>query len=138
MQPSLRERLGWRGQGHLVTEDRTDRAVMARSLMYLFAAGGTVGLGSLVLATTTDGWRAAITAACAFGMAALLLVAFDRLPIWGFQALLAAGTALVGWAIYASGDTTSPYVTFYFWIAIYSFYFLSRRRASLQLAFVGL
>src|SRR5436309_2572033 len=138
MQPSVRERLGWRGQGHLVADDRADRAVMARSLMYLFAAGGTVGLGSLVLATTTDGWRAALTAACAFGMAALLLVAFDRLPIWGFQALLAAGTALVGWAIYASGDTTSPYVTFYFWIAIYSFYFLSRRQATLQLAFVGL
>ena len=138
MQPSVRERLGWRGQGHLVAEDRTDRAVMARSLMYLFAAGGVVSVGSLVLATAANEWRAAVTAGCAFGLAALLLVAFDRLPIWGFQALLACGTALVGWAIYASGDTTSPYVTFYFWIAIYSFYFLSRRRAALQLAFAGL
>src|SRR5437763_372500 len=116
MQPSLRERLGWRGQSHLVAEDRADRAVMARSLMYLFAAGGAVSLGSLVLAAAADEGRAAITAACAFGMAALLLVAFDRLPIWAFQALLACGTALVGRAIYASGDTTGPYGPFYFWM----------------------
>src|SRR5437763_9315606 len=138
MQPPLQERLGLRERGHVVAEDRADRAVMARSLMYLFVAGGAVGLGSLVLPTATDDWRAAITGACAFGMAALLLVAYDQTPIWGFQGLLAVATGLVGWSIYASGDTTSPYVTFYFWIAIYSFYFLTRSRASAQLAFVGL
>ncbi len=138
MQPPLQERLGLRERGHVVAEDRADRAVMARSLMYLFVAGGAVSLGSIVLTTATDDWRAAITGVCAFGMAALLLVAYDRIPIWGFQVQLAVATALVGWSIYASGDTTSPYVTFYFWIAIYSFYFLSRARASIQMAFVGL
>src|SRR2546421_4259162 len=136
--PPLQDRLGLRERGHVVAEDRADRAVMARSLMYLFAAGGAVSLGSIALTTATDDWRVAITGACAFGMAALLLVAYDRTPIWGFQVLLAVATGLVGWSIYASGDTTSPYVTFYFRIAISSFYFLTRSSASAQLAFLWL
>jgi diguanylate cyclase (GGDEF)-like protein/putative nucleotidyltransferase with HDIG domain len=111
---------------------------MARSLMYLFTAGGAVTLVSLLIPTVHDGTRIAITGASAFGIAALLLLVYDRVPIWGFQVFLAAGTVLVEWAIYASGDTTSPYAMFYFWIAIYAFYFLSRFRASLQMAFIGL
>jgi two-component system, cell cycle response regulator len=138
MQPPIRERLGWHEASRTPAEGRADRAVMARSMMYLFAAGGAVTLISLVLATSSDEPRLAITGAAAFGIAALVLVVYDRIPIWGFQALLVCGTVLVEWAIYASGDTTSPYAMFYFWIAIYSFYFLSRFRASLQMAFIGL
>jgi diguanylate cyclase (GGDEF)-like protein/putative nucleotidyltransferase with HDIG domain len=48
------------------------------------------------------------------------------------------GTALIEWAIYASGETTSPYAMFYFWIAIYAFYFLSRPRALIQMGFIAL
>src|SRR5438132_1173886 len=69
--------------------------------------------------------RIAATGACALALSVLVLLVFDRIPVWGFQALLAAGTLLVDWAVYASGDQTSPYAMFYFWIAIYSFYFLS-------------
>src|SRR5436190_20726650 len=104
MQPPIRERLGWRAP--ITSEGRNERAVMARSLMYLFAAGGTVTLVSLVLSTATDETRIAITGASAFGIAALLFVGYDRVPIWGFQVFLACGTALIEWAIYASGDTT--------------------------------
>src|SRR5437763_361791 len=96
MQPSLRERLGWRGQAHLVAEDRTDRAVMARSLMYLFAAGGAGSLGSLVLAAGADEGRAAITAACAFGRAARLLAALGPRPAVGAPALRARVTCAPG------------------------------------------
>jgi diguanylate cyclase (GGDEF)-like protein/putative nucleotidyltransferase with HDIG domain len=106
--------------------------------MYLFAAGGGVTLFSLLMNTAHDETRIAISGCSSFGIAAMLLFAYDRLPIWGFQVFLACGTALVEWAIYASGDTTSPYAAFYFWIAIYSFYFLSRARASIQMAFIGL
>ena len=130
--------MGWARPSHGAAEDRGDRAVMARSLMYLFAAGGAVTLISLLIPNVHDGTRIAITGAVAFGVAALLLFAYDRVPIWGFQVFLAAGTVLVEWAIYASGDTTSPYAMFYFWIAIYAFYFLTRWRASLQMAFIGI
>jgi two-component system cell cycle response regulator len=111
---------------------------MARSLMYLFTAGGAVAIVSLFMAAGADEPRLAVTAAATFGIAALLLVGYERIPIWGFQLLLASGTVLVEWSIYASGDVTSPWAMFYFWVAIYSFYFLSRLRASLQMAFVGL
>ncbi|HEX8074595.1 MAG TPA: diguanylate cyclase [Thermoleophilaceae bacterium] len=112
---------------------------MARSLMYLFAAGGLVTLVSVLLTSDhADPARIAITGGSAFSIALLLFAGYERLPLWCFQLFLALGTVLVEWAIFASGDSTSPYAMFYFWIAIYSFYFLSRVRASLQMAFVGL
>ncbi|HKP90341.1 MAG TPA: diguanylate cyclase [Thermoleophilaceae bacterium] len=129
--------MGWARASHKIADDRGDRAVMARSMMYLFVAGGAVTLMSLLLPSAHDAERITITGASAFGMAALLLLAYDRIPIWGFQVFLAAGTVLVEWAIYASGETTSPYAMFYFWIAIYAFYFLSRFRASLQMVFIA-
>src|SRR5919202_3565892 len=138
MRPPLLERLGWAGPSHTVADERGDRAVMARSLMYLFFAGGAVTLMSLLLPYSHDAEQIAITGASAFGMAFLLLLAYDRIPVWGFQVFLAAGTVLVEWAIYSSGDTTSPYAMFYFWIAIYAFYFLGRFRASLQMAFIAI
>jgi diguanylate cyclase (GGDEF)-like protein len=139
MEPAIRERLGFTEAAYPAAEARTDRGVMARSLMYLFAAGGTVTVVSLFLAGAgADHTRIAVTAACAFSIALLLFAGFDRVPLWGFQAFLACGTLLVEWAIWASKDTTSPYAMFYFWIAIYSFYFLSRARASCQMGFIAL
>jgi diguanylate cyclase (GGDEF)-like protein/putative nucleotidyltransferase with HDIG domain len=137
MRPPIRERLGWGDQSHPAAEGRYDRAVMARSLMYLFGAGGTVAFVSLSTAAASDDARLAISGACSFGIAVILLCAYRRVPLWGFQVFLACGTVLVEWTIYASGDATSPYATFYFWIAIYSFYFLTRWRAALQMAFIG-
>jgi diguanylate cyclase (GGDEF)-like protein/putative nucleotidyltransferase with HDIG domain len=130
--------MGWGRPSLTAAEERGDRSVMARSLMYLFVAGGAVTLMSLLFPNAHDTARIAITGVSAFGIAAVLLLAYDRIPIWGFQVFLAAGTVMVEWAIYASGDATSPYAMFYFWIAIYAFYFLSRFRAALQMAFIGM
>jgi diguanylate cyclase (GGDEF)-like protein/putative nucleotidyltransferase with HDIG domain len=111
---------------------------MARSLMYLFAAGGSITAASLFFSPSgAQETRIAITAAVAFGLAFALFAAYDRLPLWGFQAFLLAGTVLVEWAVYSSSETTSPYAMFYFWIAIYAFYFLSRPRALLQMGFIA-
>ena len=137
MQPPIQERLGWREPTYTPAEGR-DRAVMVRSLMYLFAAGGGVTLVSLAVSAAQDETRIAITGGCAFAISALLLIGYERIPIWAIQVFLACGTALVEWAVFASGDTTSPYAMFYFWIAIYAFYFLSRVRASMQMVFIGL
>jgi diguanylate cyclase (GGDEF)-like protein/putative nucleotidyltransferase with HDIG domain len=111
---------------------------MVRSLMYLFAAAGAVTLVSLAVAAAQDETRIAVTGGCAFAISALLLIGYERIPVWAIQVFLACGTALVEWAVFASGDTTSPYAMFYFWIAIYAFYFLSRFRACLQMVFIGL
>src|SRR5918997_1335335 len=39
-------------------------------------------------------------------------------------------------ALIASNEQPSPYAAFYFWIAIYAFYFFSRRQAILQVMFI--
>ena len=113
--------------------------MMARSLMYLFAIGGAITAASLFFSPNeADEVRIAITAAIAFVLAIALFVVYDRLPLSGFQAFLVAGTVLIEWAVYSSSETTSPYAMFYFWIAIYAFYFLSRTRALVQMGFVAL
>jgi diguanylate cyclase (GGDEF)-like protein/putative nucleotidyltransferase with HDIG domain len=138
MNPPVRQRLGFSESAVPSPEGHAERGVMARSLMYLFAAGGAITAGSLFFSpSAAEEARIAVTAATAFGLAIALFVAYDRLPLWGFQGFLLAGTVLIEWAIYASGETTSPYAMFYFWIAIYAFYFLSRARALMQMGFIA-
>jgi diguanylate cyclase (GGDEF)-like protein len=130
--------MGFAEPAYPAAEGRAERGVMARSLMYVFAAGGAITLGSLLFASSaTEDSRIAVTGVAAFALALVLLVGYDRLPVWAFQLFLGLGTVLIEWAIYASGESTSPYAMFYFWIAIYSFYFLSRARALVQMAFIG-
>src|SRR5688572_1674721 len=139
MRAKLRERLGLGDPASPGGEGRAERGVMARSLMYLFTAGAAITAASLFFSPSdAEETRIAITAAAAFGLAICLFLAYDRLPLWGFQVFLLAGTVLVEWAIYSSGETTSPYAMFYFWIAIYAFYFLSRPRALIQMGFIAL
>ncbi|HEX8744852.1 MAG TPA: diguanylate cyclase [Thermoleophilaceae bacterium] len=139
MRPSLRERLGFAEAAYPSGEGCAERGMMARSLMYLFTAGGAITAASLLFSPSdAHETRIAITAGAAFGLAVAVFFAYDRLPLWGFQAFLLAGTVLVEWAVYSSSETTSPYAMFYFWIAIYAFYFLSRARALLQMGGIAL
>jgi diguanylate cyclase (GGDEF)-like protein/putative nucleotidyltransferase with HDIG domain len=139
MHPSIKERLGLQESSFPAAEGCAEHGIMARSLMYLFAAGGVITAVSLFFSPSgAEEVRIAITAGVALGLAIALFFAYDRLPIWGFQAFLVAGTVLIEWAVYSSSETTSPYAMFYFWIAIYAFYFLSRRRALLQMGFIAL
>jgi diguanylate cyclase (GGDEF)-like protein len=111
---------------------------MARSLMFLFFAGASIALLALIVGQTpADEPRMIATAASGFGIATLLLVGYDRLPGWAFPILLACGTMLIEWTIYSSGESTSAFAMFYFWIAIYAFYFFSRRMAVLQILFIA-
>src|SRR3954462_9498812 len=133
MVPPLRERLGLAAAPEqpaaAVAEARPDTGLMARSLMYLFAIGGAVTLLSLLVSgPEAEVARITVTAGCAFGIALLLLVSYDRTPGWAFDALLACGTVLIEWTVWASGDTTSSYAMLFFWNAIYAFYFLPQWR----------
>jgi diguanylate cyclase (GGDEF)-like protein len=111
---------------------------MARSLMFLFFAGASIALLALFVGQApADEPRMIATACSGFGIAALLLVGYDRLPSWTFPLLLACGTMLIEWTIYSSGESTSAFAMFYFWIAIYAFYFFSRRMAVVQLLFIA-
>ena len=115
-----------------------DPGVMARSLAYIFAAGSTISLLTLIVPTgiAGDSERVVVQAGCGYAIALMLGLVGARLPRWSFNLFLAAATLLIEWNIYASGDTTSPYAAFYFWVAIYAFYFFPRREAVLQTGFI--
>jgi diguanylate cyclase (GGDEF)-like protein len=121
-----------------------DLPLMARCLAYLFGAGAALGLVSLVLAEDYDLAAGDVVispvgyAAAAVAVVGILLVAFDRLPLWTFQLTLAAGTALISFVIYSSGDPTSAFAMLYVWIALYAFYFFGLPQAFFQVACVGL
>jgi GGDEF domain-containing protein len=138
---ALRERLGLLPAPAVNRRGETDVGLKARALMFLFLAGAAITLGSVLLPGTVedaDRARMVVMGSCAFAIAFVLFVGFDRLPRWVFPIFLASGTLLVEWTVYASGDSTSPYVMFWFWLAIYSFYFLPRWQALGQLFFIAL
>ena len=116
------------------------RFLMARALEYLFIAGGAIALLTLAVPSNDDASVAQVLAMAglAFAIAALLHTVGDRLPRWGYHAVLATGTVLIEWAIFASDNATSLFAMFFLWIAIYAFYFFSTLEASLQVAFITL
>src|SRR5438270_4870422 len=106
MDPSILERLGMRPQRGPENRERTERAVAARTLMYVFLVGAVVAAGALLSPASVhiDTLRVAITAGCAALMAVVLFVGYDRLPAWALIVLLLCGSMLIEWVIYASGD----------------------------------
>jgi len=130
--------LGAPGQ---VEGSTVDRGLMTRCLAYLFGAGATLAVVTLPTSTSTSPLGILISetgyALAAVVLLAILLVNFSRLPLWTFQFTLAAGTGLISFVIYASGDPTSPYTMFYLWIVLYAFYFFRPLQAAAQLVVVA-
>lgn len=139
MDPSIRERLGLRAPSGPQGRERAERAMAARSLMYVFAVGAVIAGAALIspVAHPADAARLAVTAACAAAIAVVLFAGYDRLPHWVFSILLLCGSTLIEWAVYGSGDPTSPFLLFYLWVAFYASYFLTRRQAAIQAIFIG-
>jgi diguanylate cyclase (GGDEF)-like protein/PAS domain S-box-containing protein len=111
-------------------------------LAYFFLAGS--GLGFLLLAFLpaaihTDRLAEAAFLALAAVVGAGLFAAADRVPDWLIGAGVAVGTLEISGSIaLGHGSTNLGVHIFYVWVAVYAFYFLPRRQASGQLAFVGL
>ena len=125
----VRDRLGLARQPE--TEglpERVDPAVKARSLMYLLAAvGGFILASTAIPDAPLEGAREVpVLTAIAFAAALGLFIGFDRLPGWGYHALLLCGTALVTWAVHAHGDPGSPYAILYIWLVVYAAVFFDR------------
>jgi diguanylate cyclase (GGDEF)-like protein len=117
--------------------------MMARCLAYLFGAGAALALVSLALPNSSTATATDIVipqagyAIAAIGVVAILLVNFNRLPLWTYHLTLTAGTVLISFVIASSGDPTSAYTMFYVWIALYAFYFFRWAEAFFQVACVG-
>jgi diguanylate cyclase (GGDEF)-like protein len=127
-----------------LTRQGADRSLMARCLAYLFGAGAALALVPLVFSEASEvGTRDIFIPQVGYALAtvavvAILLVNHNRLPLWTFQLTLAAGTALISFVIYLSGDPTSAYTMLYVWIALYAFYFFGLPQAFFQVACVAL
>lgn len=114
----------------------TDRTVRARALMYLLAAVGTAVVASVAIPNAPlHGEHAVpVLAGIAYAAALGVLFGYERLPAWGIHALLAGVTILIAWAVYASGESGSPYTIFFVWVAIYSAFFFGHLGAAFQIA----
>jgi len=121
----LARRLDWRGAGPSAV--REDRVTMARTFTYLFGAGATLVLLSLLFPHSPDRDTTGllITTLVAYLVAVGFLVAWDRLPLWAFEASPLVGTLVVSLAVYFAGsEAATAYAMYYFWVALAACYFL--------------
>jgi two-component system cell cycle response regulator len=118
-------RLTWRGleAGGV----REDRATMARTFTYLFGAGATLVLISMLLPHSPDRDTTGllVVMVTAYLAAIGFLSAFDRMPLWVYEASPLVGTAAVSLAVYFGGSqAATAYAMYYFWVALAACYFL--------------
>jgi diguanylate cyclase (GGDEF)-like protein len=100
---------------------------MARALMYSFAAGALVALGSVPASPAL----AAVSAGVCLVIAAALLIGYDDLPRWSFPVLVAVGAALGVVAVHEGG---SSYATLLTLSIAYSAYFLRKGETTVVVA----
>jgi diguanylate cyclase (GGDEF)-like protein len=124
------------GLASRTADTRTDRGVMARTLIYPFAVGGTLSLIAAGGAGSGSLPRLAVTAAACWAVAALLLGAYDALPEWSFTFLTALGTGLLLWTVYADGDAAQAVAPMLAVPAAYAMFFL-RKAEALAIALLG-
>ena len=139
MDPPLRERLGWKTSINAGTSVPGSPAAMARAAFWLAVAGTLVALIALAPPRGPEMEPAglAIVACVTAVMAAIALIGYDRIPLWGFHVGVVAATALATFGIHAWGDH-SPYGPLpYLWITIYAFYFFTLPAALVHMAVLG-
>ena len=73
----------------------------------------------------------------AYVVGAVLIVGFDRLPMFALKAAITAATIVITGAVLANHENGSTYVVFYFWATVYAFSFFSLRQALGQTALMG-
>jgi PAS domain S-box-containing protein len=137
--PPLLRRLRWSVPDAVVLEVSADKEAMARTFAYLYGAGATLVLLTLLFPFEGERFLPGMIAppVVAYGMVGLLLVGFDRLPLWLFRTLPGAGSILISAIAYSSGDGAGAYAMFYFWVVLSAFYFFSFRQAAPNLVLVA-
>src|SRR5918997_561643 len=114
-----------------------DSRLPARALGWLYVAGASIGLVSLLLphspAADDAGLYSNVVLAYVGGF--VLLRFGPRFPAWALHAALVTGTLLITRAVVLSGEAVSFYAGWFIWVGLYAFYFFSRPAAA---AHVGL
>ncbi len=133
-EPPLRSRLVYRSGISSSERIVDDRALMARTFAYLFGAGATLLLITMLLPGAPGRYEIGLSALAivAYLCSGLFLLAYDRLPRRVFQAAPMLGNALVALVIaFAGAKATGAYAMYYFWVALAAFYFFDLRWAML-------
>jgi PAS domain S-box-containing protein len=115
-----------------------DLGVKARSLAYLFVAGASLGLLTLLLPhdEAVQDLQLYILAAIAIAIAALIYVQAERIREWQLHLVLAAGTTILSFANYYTG-TSTLYPLLYTWAALYAFYFFGIGTALAHVVYIS-
>ena len=139
MDPPLRERLRWRNATGNDVERPATRANMARTAALLSGAGALVCLIAVVVPGDgqLDDDILLGTAAAAAALGLFLLLAYDRVPLWGFHVVALLDTALFTAAAYGWGSMSSYGPLPYVWVTGFVFYFFSRSAALVHLSVIA-
>jgi PAS domain S-box-containing protein len=115
-----------------------DLGVKAKSLAYLFVAGASLGLLTLLLPhdEAVQDVQLYVLAAIAVAVAALIYAQADRVSEWQLHLVLAAGSTILSFANYYTG-TSTLYPLLYTWTALYAFYFFGLGLALAHMAYIG-
>jgi diguanylate cyclase (GGDEF)-like protein/putative nucleotidyltransferase with HDIG domain len=110
---------------------------IARAQALMSTGGALVGLVAVLLPHPEQYTEAGmlIVQGVSVALAVWLWLSADWVPNWVLKVMPLGGTLLVSANVVLSGDATSAFALFYLWVAIYAFYFLSRREAGLQIGF---
>src|SRR3954451_22588520 len=117
--------------------------LMARMQAGLWAGGALIALLVAVLPhpKQTYTWGLVAVSAAAGAVAALLRIRSARTTMFQLQALGFAGTALITLCVYFTGESRGAPATdmemLYFWVAIYSSYFLNRTQTIAQIGWAA-
>lgn len=117
-----------------------DKAVIARTFATLFGLGGIVALVTLLLPGDPQRFEIGIAFAAllAIGVSVVMVVGYDRLPMWVFAAAPPLGTVLATGVVLSGGDeVVTVYAFYYFWVVLAAFSFLSLRAGLLNVVWVA-
>ena len=130
---SMLGRLRWSVRGLLPTDSPI---VMAQAFAYLYGLGATLVLLTLLFPHDPDRFAPGLItpALLAYAVAALMVIGFDRIPLWLFRLLPGLGAVLITSCVYSGGpDAAAAYATIYFWAVLSAYYFFDMRNAAITL-----
>lgn len=112
---------------------------MARTLAWFYMAGGVVGILSLLAPLDPGANVPGLISNCVLAfVAGLLLFRFGpRMPHWAIAVFLSGGSIMITTAVLWDGHGASVFSFLYVWVGVEAFYFLTRRQAGFQIAWMG-
>jgi diguanylate cyclase (GGDEF)-like protein/putative nucleotidyltransferase with HDIG domain len=129
----------WAALSELSQDAAATSTVQRRAIAWLFTAGPTLALLSIVLphSPATNEAGIVVLVLGAYLVVAATYIAGERLSPTALSLFIAYGTVLITGAIYFQGNGTGSYAFFYLWVSMYAFYFRPLREAFAHVAFIA-